>query len=848
MQVSRVRFLTSLAAAMLVAAATALVVHAAQGVVQELPCRAEEVYELGPNYGVNAYGSDCRRLRFLYGPITVKPGQNDALLEPVVIDKPPSPGYIVRFKAYLYNPAVAFEDDSNLSPLAEGVHLHHAVWASTASGDNYFGAAGWDVGPLFATGEERTIQSLPTGYGLEVKPQDTWVLLYMIQNMTTVPREVFVAYEVDFIERSRAEALGIVPVEVIWLDVQRHRIHREAPEHPLYPVFNIQKGFGEIDPETRTRVCTWPRENCARHDPFGEANPHQGKSTDASGKPLNIPGADYLVNRNHAGSLVWIGGHLHPGGIRDEVSLVRGGQEKPIFISDGTYWRQDNKSVAGGQPNNWDFSMTVSGAQLGWKVGLREGDTLRLNAVYDSQFASWYEVMGIVVGLVAPDDPHQPERVDVFDSDVTLDRGVPTTAKAPAGVTATCRPDVAGPGRTLCLRGQVTHGSMTHAHQAHATDASHENHSHKDGPVTTDIYIQNFSYGAADLDQVQKDGIPLVKVGEPVRFWNLDAPAKVWHTVTRCKEPCHPHGFAMADGGSGDPGDAMNFDSSQIGYGLPQDGAKARLVPERFPASFAEGSQMVQKIPATVRAGMVWEFTPTVPGTYTFFCRNHPDMRGIIKVLGPAGSGPAPGGGTGGGHDHGSGDHGASGGGRHPDPGESTDPSHVAHAAGDVSDVTGHDAHVLGGNIASQDHGHATAPGKNETGGHHGGGVQAGHQGHLALALALVALAGASVVLALQGGRSPQVRITAAALGLLVGGLGWDMVIHAASGEPLDLLENPGHVTSGAGIALLGALVVWASLPLGLRSAFISKIRRRRAEATPPAESKVTPLRRSKSR
>ena len=77
--------------------------------------------------------------------------------------------------------------------------------------------------------------------------------------------------------------------------------------------------------------------------------------------------------------------------------------------------------------------MTVTGSPLGWKVKIKPGDKLRINAVYDSQDASWYEDMGIVVAYVAPEDKVKPAGVDVFDKNVTIDRGVPVKAMTPKG-------------------------------------------------------------------------------------------------------------------------------------------------------------------------------------------------------------------------------------------------------------------------------------------------------------------------------------------------------------------------------------------------------------------------------
>ena len=75
-----------------------------------------------------------------------------------------------------------------------------------------------------------------------------------------------------------------------------------------------------------------------------------------------------------------------------------------------------------------------TGAPLGWKVKVRPGDTLRLNAVYDDQISSWYENMGIVVGYIAPKDPHGPPGLDVFSKNTRIVDGVPPQAKLPPAV------------------------------------------------------------------------------------------------------------------------------------------------------------------------------------------------------------------------------------------------------------------------------------------------------------------------------------------------------------------------------------------------------------------------------
>jgi plastocyanin len=65
----------------------------------------------------------------------------------------------------------------------------------------------------------------------------------------------------------------------------------------------------------------------------------------------------------------------------------------------------------------------------------------------------------------------------------------------------------------------------------------------------------------------------------------------------------------------------MDFDSTEIGYGLFFSPASGQLGDEDKSTEEA------------VQDGLYWDFKPTRPGTYTFFCRIHPSMRGAIRVV-----------------------------------------------------------------------------------------------------------------------------------------------------------------------------------------------------------------------
>jgi hypothetical protein len=604
----------------------------AHAAIPGAPCTVETEYEAdyyGLEVGDVRYEGLCKRIKFAFGPILVKPGENDALIEPLTIEKPAYDGYITRFRPDLIRVL------DGKAPPTEVMHLHHATWLALSSPDDNYGS-----GPLFAAGEEKTIFLLPEGYGQPVSQDDVWGLLYMVHNEIATPELVWMTYDIDVIAKEDGEAAGILPAKQIWLDVQGNQIHPEAPSTSANPVFNVQRGFGDIDPDTGRQVCVWPRENCARYDVYDQQSPNQGQTIDADGNPIEIPGTDLRVPARLEGTLVVAGGHLHPGGLRDEVSLVRDGVEKPIFLSDAIYWDWENPDLAGGHPWSWNFSMT--GTPPDWRVDIKEGDILRINAVVDSEDASWYEGMGIVMAWVATEGTHGEPTVDVFDDDVIIDRGVATSAMVPDGPYDAktgwrphdCEMDLAGEDgpKRLCLRGGPTHEHLPESGNFSGGSRGCEENPglcpelpDVDGEVTDEIVSVAFTYGNADLGAIGTLGIPLLKKGEPARFWNFDTAARIWHTFTRCKEPCSgptDMAYPIADGGTGDPDDHMDFDSAEIGFGFMWEPANGQI-----PNSSGKSPDQI------VRDSLFWEFTPTEEGVYTFYCRIHHNMRGAFKVV-----------------------------------------------------------------------------------------------------------------------------------------------------------------------------------------------------------------------
>jgi hypothetical protein len=220
---------------------------------------------------------------------------------------------------------------------------------------------------------------------------------------------------------------------------------------------------------------------------------------------------------------------------------------------------------------SWDVAMT--GAPRDWRVGVRKGDVLSVSATYDTSRGSWYESMGIMP--------------------VAFDQG----GSGPDPFTT-----------NVNVPGRVTHGPLP------------ENSNHGGGflglpdardllaapPVRSrSVDVSGFVYGQGDLGMKGRRGrVPAVRQGRSLKFVNRDfARNGVFHTITSCRAPCNRAtgiAYPLADG-------PVRFDSGNLGYG---------------PAGTTPAAQRISwRTPRGMK-----------PGTYTYFCRVHPFMRGAFRV------------------------------------------------------------------------------------------------------------------------------------------------------------------------------------------------------------------------
>ncbi len=257
--------------------------------------------------------------------------------------------------------------------------------------------------------------------------------------------------------------------------------------------------------------------------------------------------------------------------------LHPGGLETSLRVDRGSRHRRIFRSKAHyfepAGAVSWDVSMGATPPD--WRVKLQAGDRLSVHATYDVGRADWYEVMGIMP--VAVYNGTNAGGKDVFS-------------------------------REIPQRNVLTHGHLE------------ENRNHGGGPMglpdprslpgataPDPIGIDDYQYEQGDMYAAGNAAYPpRVAAGQSLTFLNQDAGAaeNVFHTITGCKAPCNRSpgiAYPIANG-------PVTFDSGQLGFNHAGFGA-----------------------PAVGRD--TWE-TPTNldPGTYSYFCRVHPFMRGSFRV------------------------------------------------------------------------------------------------------------------------------------------------------------------------------------------------------------------------
>ena len=215
----------------------------------------------------------------------------------------------------------------------------------------------------------------------------------MVHSAVQQPMEVYITYDDRLRPEADGEALGIKPAT-----------RSGSTCGPSgYPVFNVQRDFGGEDGK-----CTWPKEECAAFDPCGNKDRRPGPAGQRQRRGPQAAGRGRVVRARSrtspGGTLIGIGGHLHPGGTpeRDRPGPRRQGANGSTPAGRLLGPRRQDASRAARRPRGTS-RCAVTGLPY-WGVHVEPGDALRSNATYDTTIQSTYENMGIAVALLVPDD------------------------------------------------------------------------------------------------------------------------------------------------------------------------------------------------------------------------------------------------------------------------------------------------------------------------------------------------------------------------------------------------------------------------------------------------------------
>ena len=287
-------------------------------------------------------------------------------------------------------------------------------------------------------------------------------------------------------------------------------------------------------------------------------------------------GAAQSWTPNQDVTLIATAGHLHPGGLNTQLTDTRGGNTNTLFTSDAHYYEPAGEV-------SWDVAM--GGTPADWRVGVKAGDKVSVHATYDTRRADWYEVMGIMP-------------VAVYNGTLAGSQDAQAAHCVTPGDPPGCIP------QTEVLT--HTHLSENDNHGGNPTGAPNPLSLPSAAVPNGTVGIQSFAYqGVPNAGP----SVPTIEPGQTLTFRNYDAIPTVnaFHTITACKDPCTAStgiAYPIANG-------AVTFDSGELGF----NGNQGSL--GNAPASGRDTWQTPKDLPA---------------GTYTYFCRIHPFMRGAFRV------------------------------------------------------------------------------------------------------------------------------------------------------------------------------------------------------------------------
>ncbi len=509
-------------------------------------------------------------LKYYFGPYQVPPGHDANRVD---IDLPVHDGYIISVE-----PGMRRVENLTEPSHQEG-HIHHAHWFAVDPGnkeDNYTkGNTEW----IFGNGDEETKADFtersaaePHGpiYGQYVGRAGPQLMIYMLHNKTSQPLNVWIVLDVTFVHGTQEE-----------LNAKGGR-----PYHDVSGVL-----FG--------RTFDVPRQ------PNGDGRWIEGVDT----KPI-----EWTATID--GTMIGIGGHLHPGGLSVIVENL-GSKESPCAndhrgVQGGTLLYRGDAIFRHNVLFSEDFQMEVT--HPNWRAPIHKGDRIRISGVYENRDHAWYTAMTHEGIYIDEQQPPKGRCKPYLVGDVQERHTVTKLGKKKVTWSISKRGKLVRKARRRRTRVEVgvdpTEGVPNRPFGKHADllcgvagfpPCEKPEVRRAPGRFTNEVVIANFLYLPGDQSLSGEDGAPpRIREGESLRFTNGDQPAGIRHTVTTCPWPCNGQyvaNYPLADG---------VWDSTTLGYDAVDGG----------------NPNPVAQTPKTLKAGK-----------YSYFCRIHPWMRGAFEVV-----------------------------------------------------------------------------------------------------------------------------------------------------------------------------------------------------------------------
>ena len=257
------------------------------------------------------------------------------------------------------------------TPGVDVIHLHHAVWLNLSAPDTT------DPGLPRALLRGRRREDEPeVPAGLRLRVQDDRPLapqLHAPQPHAEAATRCGSPTTSTSSPRPSPAAKDIKPARPIWMDVQNGE---------TYPVFDVPRGGG-----------------------------HNGEYTypDDAKDPYNGGPAKNVWTVDQDGTLLATAGHVHPGGLRDDLWLQRDGAvvpdrpaRSPAPPTPCTSSRRCRTTTS--PPDRSRGTSRCRRRPTTGACRCTRATSSSITATYDSKLASWYEGMGIMVVWMADGD------------------------------------------------------------------------------------------------------------------------------------------------------------------------------------------------------------------------------------------------------------------------------------------------------------------------------------------------------------------------------------------------------------------------------------------------------------